>query len=39
LVTSRALDSPLLKLLRSSVLPYGKGTLTFIAYERVDPPT
>ena len=35
LVTSRALDSPALRLLRRETLRYGKGRMTFLAYERV----
>lgn len=35
LVTSRTLDSPLLRLLKRQDVPYGKGRMTFLAYERV----
>ena len=35
LVTSRPLESAWLKLLKRDTLPYGKGSLTFIAYEKV----
>ena len=35
LVTSRPLHTPALRLLRREKIAYGKGTLTFIAYERV----
>ena len=35
LVTSRPLESASLKLIRRETLPYAKGTLTFIAYEKV----
>lgn len=35
IVTSRTLDSAALKMLRRADLPYGKGRMTFIAYERI----
>jgi len=35
LVTSRTLDSSSLRLLRKETLSYGRGTMTFIAYERI----
>ncbi len=35
IVTSRALESDSLRLLRRDSLPYGKGSLLFLAYERV----
>jgi precorrin-6B methylase 2 len=35
LVTSRTLDSTSMRLLRRQDLPYGKGRMTFLAYERV----
>ena len=35
IVTSRTLETPALRMLRKEKIAYGKGTLTFIAYERV----
>ena len=35
LVTTKALESSALRLLRRETIKYGRGTLTFIAYERV----
>lgn len=35
LVTSRALESSGLRLLKRESLPYGKGRMTFLAYERI----
>ncbi len=35
LCTSRALDTSVLRLVRREPIKYGRGTLTFLAYERV----